>query len=277
MKRDGHTHTHYCLHGSGEETEEFIIQAIREGFQMYSLTEHMPLPEKFLAGIRYTQEFKDSIEILGGDFDSYIRDMQKLKKKYRDKIQILIGAEVDFLSEEQEYIRMFLNEYGPYLEDSILSVHMIRGREGWRCVDYNPQDYQEGLVDYYSSYEQVHREYYRTVQEALQADLGRYKPKRIGHLTICSKFRLHFDPRGENKHIAQDQVLDLLDYMKEHGYSLDMNVAGLFKKHCRETYVPQWVVRPALRLGIPLVYGSDAHAVKDVGRAYDVYEKMVSL
>lgn len=272
MKRDGHTHTHYCLHGSGEETEAFIIKAIQEGFGMYSLTEHLPLPKKFLAATPYSQEFEESI-----DFDSYIRDMQKLKKKYKDRIKILIGAEVDYLPEVQEYTRMILNEYGPYFEDSILSVHFIKGTKGWRCVDYNIQDYQEGLMEYYTTYEQVHRGYYRTVKEALQADLGKYKPKRIGHLTICRKFQLHFDPQGLQRQAAGDQVLDLLVYMREHGYSLDMNVAGLFKEECLETYVPQWVVQTAKKLEIPMVYGSDAHAVQEVGRAYDVYEKMISI
>ncbi|WP_124727412.1 PHP domain-containing protein [Staphylospora marina] len=42
MKTDGHTHTHYCPHGSGEETAKYIERAIELGFEIYVLTEHPP-------------------------------------------------------------------------------------------------------------------------------------------------------------------------------------------------------------------------------------------
>ena len=41
-KRDGHTHTEFCPHGSRESTELFIRRAIELGFETYSLTEHPP-------------------------------------------------------------------------------------------------------------------------------------------------------------------------------------------------------------------------------------------
>ncbi len=47
MKRDGHTHTEFCPHGSGEDVELFILKAIKLGFTEYSITEHNPLPKRF--------------------------------------------------------------------------------------------------------------------------------------------------------------------------------------------------------------------------------------
>ena len=48
MKKEGHTHTEFCPHGSGEDVELFIQKAIQLGFTEYSITEHNPLPKSFM-------------------------------------------------------------------------------------------------------------------------------------------------------------------------------------------------------------------------------------
>ncbi|MCR4440632.1 MAG: histidinol-phosphatase HisJ [Peptococcaceae bacterium] len=274
MKRDGHTHTRFCLHGSGEETEDFILKAIEKGFEIYSTTEHLPYPDDFLESIPYSQEMKDSLKLRGSDFGCYIREIERLKKKYRDSIRLLVGSEIDFLPDNQGYTRQMLKEYGPYLEDSLLSVHFIRGDGVWRAVDESPADFEDGLISCYSTYEEVQLEYYRTVKEALLCDLGPYKPKRISHLTLCNKFQLLFNPEGSTGEKVKKAVLDILEYMRLHGYSLDVNVSGLYKVHCREIYPSPWIIELAGKMGIPLVYGSDSHAVDDVGRGYEIYESL---
>jgi histidinol-phosphatase (PHP family) len=274
MKRDGHTHTHFCRHGSGEETEEFILKAIKQGFTMYSLTEHLPLPEKLLREIPYSQEWKDSLRILDDDFDAYIREMEKLKKKYKDRIQILVGSEIDFLPDYMDHTRTMLKEYGPYLEDSLLSVHLIRGEGVWRAIDHTPEDFAEGLMKYYGSYDRIQLEYYHAIKEALNSDLGPYKPKRIGHLTLCNKFQGYFNPEKKVAEGVRKAIIDILDYMLRYNYSLDVNTAGLYKEFCGEIYPSPWIIDEAYKLGIQLVYGSDSHAVADVGRAYDIFEKI---
>ena len=275
LKRDGHTHTHYCLHASGELAEEYVRKAIEKGFTMYSFTEHLPLPESFLASFPYTEETKNELALLDDDLDGYFREMLALKKKYKDRIQLLIGLEIDYLPTETAYLRMMLKEYGSFLEDGLLSVHILEGTAGFRCVDLDPADFEEGLIGYYGSYEKTQLAYYRAVKEALMADLGLYKPKRISHLTLCHKFQHYFHQAGKTGEKVRAAVMDLLLYMKEHGYSLDVNMAGLFKEYCREPYPAPWILQAAKQLKIPLVYGSDAHAVEQVGRAYDDYLRLI--
>lgn len=275
MKRDGHTHSHFCQHASGEETEEFILRAIEQGFEVYSVTEHLPFPENYLEALPLEREFLDSLKIKDNDFDAYIREIERLKKKYRDKVHILIGAEIDFLPGHLDFSRDYLKEYGPYLEDALLSVHMIYGTGGPRCIDHNPADFTEGLLDYYSTYENVQLEYYRMVQEALAADMGPCKPKRIGHLTLCNKFQHYFNQAGIVGEPVKKAILNVLGQIKEKGYELDVNAAGLFKEFCREIYPSPWIIKTAGEMKIPLVYGSDAHAVEHIGRGYDIYKALV--
>lgn len=272
MKRDGHTHSHFCNHASGEETEALIQRAIQLGFTMYSITEHMPLPESWLARSPYTEEWKESLRIRGNDFDAYIREMQKLKHKYADRIQILVGSEIDYLPDQLDYTRAVLREYGPYFEDSLLSVHHLQGKDGWRAVDHDPEDFQDGLIDFYGSYENVQLEYYRVLKESMMIGMGPYKPKRISHLTLANKFQCFFKMDIPPQKHLQEVILDILQYMKEHGFSIDVNTAGLYREHCREVYPSPWIIKRARQLGIPMIYGSDSHAVADVGRAYAEYE-----
>lgn len=276
LKRDGHTHTHYCLHASGEHAEEYVQKALQEGFDVYSFTEHLPLSPGFLARFPYSEQVKGELGILNDDLDGYIQEMTALKEKYKDRIQLLVGLEIDYLSGEEDYIRSMLKEYGKFLDDGLISVHILTGEGGPRCIDMSPADFSEGLLDHYSSYEKVQLAYYQTVQEALTLDLGPYKPQRIGHLTLCHKFQHYFAQAGMVSDKVRTAVITLLTEIKRTGYSLDCNMAGLFKDYCRESYPAPWIIQTARELQIPLIYGSDAHAVKDVGRAYAHYLQLIN-
>jgi histidinol phosphatase-like PHP family hydrolase len=83
--------------------------------------------------------------------DSYIRHMLELKEKYRDRIEVLIGLEVDYIPGYESWRRHLLAEYGKWLDDGILSVHFLPGAGGWRCIDRSPQDVVDGLIRYYGS------------------------------------------------------------------------------------------------------------------------------
>lgn len=269
VKRDGHTHTHYCLHASGEHAEEYVLKAIQEGFTVYSFTEHLPFSDSFLKKFPYDEQIKGELGLRNDDLDGYFREMLALKEKYRDQIQLLVGLEIDYLPGEEAYLRSMLKEYGKFLDDGLISVHIIAGQGGWRCLDVSPADFTEGLLEHYGTYEQVQLAYYQAIKEAVTVDLGPYKPQRIGHLTLCYKYQHYFGQAGQVSAKVHATVVDLLTTIKRQGYSLDCDMAGLFKKYCQEPYPAPWIIKMAQELKIPLVYGSDAHAVQDVGRAYD--------
>ena len=60
--------------------------------------------------------------------------------------------------------------------------------------------------------------------------------------------------------------MKLLHEIQAGGYALDYNGAGTSKPLCREPYPPHWVIEEAIKLSIPLVYGSDAHQAKELGQ-----------
>src|SRR6266542_3036119 len=106
-RRDGHTHTEVCPHGSKEPTEQFIKRAIELGFETYSLTEHPPLPEGF-----EDPAPDKSCAMRPADLGPYLEMGQQLKRKYADQINIRVGLEVDYIPSFEVETRHLLSQVG---------------------------------------------------------------------------------------------------------------------------------------------------------------------
>jgi histidinol-phosphatase (PHP family) len=275
MKREGHTHTEFCPHGSGEDVELFILKAIQLGFTEYSITEHNPLPKHFLNSAAGEPEALVTGGININDVEPYLKKMHRLKKKYENEIKIHVGFEVDYLPGFEDWTTDFLNEYGEQIDDSILSLHFLEGNEGFRSIDYSPQDYDTGIVQYYGSFQKAQEKYYSTLIQLMDADLGFHKPKRIGHISLCQKFQKYFEQEETGLSLTSLNLIDqILDKAKGKQYELDFNTAGLYKEYCGETYPPVDVMKKVREKGIQCVYGSDAHSLDAVGRGYEHFLRL---
>jgi histidinol-phosphatase (PHP family) len=274
LKWDGHTHTEYCPHGNVHDVEEMIQRAIALGFERYSVTEHAPLPKDFLSQCAGPDYPIDTAGMAFHDLEHYFNKRLSLKVKYRREIDIKLGVELDFLPDHQDWTRDFLREYGNILEDSVLSVHFLRGQGGIRAIDYSAEDFKEGLLDYYGSFQKVQQEYLKMVQNSVLADLGKCKPQRIGHISLVHKFYRAF-PEEDTTFSTEDMQLysDIFSAMEQRKYMLDFNMAGNVKEYCLEPYPPLEILQK-FRPKISLVYGSDSHQLSDVGREYDKYTNL---
>jgi histidinol-phosphatase (PHP family) len=274
MKWDGHTHSEFCPHGSGEDTELFIRSAIKQGMTDYSITEHAPLPSDFLARCAGAQKAIDTAGISINDVEPYLNKMNQLKQKYRSELNVHIGFEVDYLSDYEDWTRDFLNEYGKYSDDRILSLHFLPGKGGYRAIDYSAEDYHQGIVAFYGSFQYAQEAYFEMMRHMLKSDLGIYKPKRIGHMTLCRKFKNYFAKEDTIYVKPTRRLIDcFLNEVALGEYALDYNTSGMFKEWCGEPYPPDELVSLAVKKHIPLVFGSDAHFSKDVGGGYERFER----
>lgn len=260
MLRDGHIHSPYCPHGTKDSFNEYVERAISLGFKEISFTEHAPLPLGF---VDPTPEKDSAME--ADQLHYYFYDIEQLKKEYSGQIRIHCGLEVDFIEGYEQEIGQFLTSIGPQLDDAILSVHFLKHKNGYDCMDYSPEVFGR-MSEIYGSIEALYQKYFDTVKKSILSDLGPFKPKRIGHITLVHKFQKKFPVQAQFKH----EIEDILTAIKEHGMELDYNGAGTAKPLCREPYPPKWIVDKALELNIPLVYGSDAHQIKDLGQGMDV-------
>jgi histidinol-phosphatase (PHP family) len=263
MKIDGHIHTPFCPHGSTDTFEQYIEKAIAENFDVITFTEHAPLPASFIDPTPM-QDSGMAIHVM----DAYFEKLNFLKKQYADQITIRIGLEVDYIKGYEAETTALLNTYGPLLDDSILSVHFLQHNDAYTCIDYSKEVYLD-FAQAVGSIQTMYEMYYATVLASIEADLGPYKPKRIGHPTLIHKFQL-----AHTEQIDDQQTIEhLLLAIKHKGYELDFNSAGLNKPFCNETYPPITYKPFIQKYEIPYTFGSDAHIVVDLHKHYDIVNK----
>ena len=122
-----HTHTFRCHHAIGTD-EEYVLSAINNGIKILGFSDHAPFifPDGTESGYR----------IQSSQVSDYFNSLKELREKYKDKIKIHIGFEMeyyplyfeDMLKTEQEFL-------GNYSRDNI-DKFIPRTADGWRVILY---------------------------------------------------------------------------------------------------------------------------------------------
>ncbi|KRL37310.1 histidinol-phosphatase HisJ [Liquorilactobacillus uvarum] len=269
MKMDGHTHTELCPHGSGEPVEKMIQRAIALGFDRYCITEHAPLPHGFLKKYRGSIEGLTTASLAWDDLETYFTLAEKMKKKYASQIQISIGFEVDYLPEFEDEIKAFLDEYGARTQQNILSVHFMQGKEdGLWCLDYTIDDFANGFEPFLREPQKLYQKYLNLVYRSVTSDLGKYRPQRIGHMSLIKKYQDYFHLPELFDAANIELIKKILDILVDQKREIDFNTAGMYKPYCNDFYPGEQISKLAFQKKIPLIFGSDAHSIEEVGRGY---------
>ena len=256
--RDGHIHSPYCPHGTKDSFELYIEQALKLGLKEITFTEHMPLPGAFME-----PEFLKNCAPTQEAIEEYIKEINYIKEEYRSVIKINTGFEVDFVEGYEEETKEMLIRYGSKLEDGILSVHFIKLEDGYYCVDISPEEFGK-IAEKLGGVEKVYDKYYETLLKAIKADLGTFKPKRIGHPTLVRIFNTEYPLEYTNLTLLEEIIKEI----KIRNYEVDFNTAGIRKPYCKEAYPSGMFAELVETFGVNVVYGSDAHTALDVGRDF---------
>lgn len=268
---NGHTHTEFCPHGSGEKVELFIQRAIERGFKTYTVTEHFPMAPEFYENVSGAEHAIMTACMRPEDLPAYFEKIAALKVKYADQITILTGFEFDYLALGRDYTAAMLAKYADQIDDAILSVHFLPTPNGLRAVDDSYEDFKDGVLATYGSPLAVALAYLTTIKEAISWQVAN-KPIRIGHITLYRKWRNEF--AGDtiwSDHRTSALIDEILTLVKQQGLMLDCNMSGILRPTQTEPAPTFDIIREALAMDIPLVYGSDAHAVDAVDQGYNVY------
>ncbi|MEA3498075.1 MAG: histidinol-phosphatase [Campylobacterota bacterium] len=234
MRIDLHNHTTLCNHAT-DTPQEYIEKAIELGIDIYGFSEHAPM-KNFEDGYRLTIDKKEFYE----------NQTLELKEKYKDKIDILLGYEVDFI--EGDYILDTIKD--AKVDYLIGSVHYLNG---WGFD--NPEfikEYETRDID------TIWQEYFDAVE--LMAKSGYFNI--VGHLDLIKVFK--FLPKKDIKSLA----LNSLKAIRKSGMAIEINCAG-FRKPIGEQYPSISLLELAYELNIPITFSSDAHSVEQVGFRYE--------
>ena len=223
---DLHNHTILCNHAV-DSMDEYIKEAIKNGISIYGFSDHAPM--------NYDEKYRMSFE----EMDIYEKWIDSLKEKYKDKIKILKGYEVDFTPEVDKRV---MNREVDYF---IGSVHFL---DNWGFD--NPEflnKWQERDID------DVYKEYFKLIEKLAQSKLFDI----VGHLDLIKVF--NYKPKGDIKQIVKKAIEAIADNQ----LVVEINTAGIRKK-VNEFYPSVELLEMIKEFKIDITFGSDAHSKNQV-------------
>ncbi|WP_168119674.1 histidinol-phosphatase HisJ [Paenibacillus sp. HB172176] len=269
LKWDGHTHSQFCYHGSSDRLEHYIENAVAQGFERYTISEHPPLPREWVNDALLMKE----LAMPKAELSLYMNEVLRLKREYEGKIEITAGLELDYLEGRFDFTEEIINEWQHSLEDVVFSVHFLPGVGGMRCIDFTTHDFRSHLLTYYGNMDELANAYYDHVEGAIEAASRLPVRTRLGHVNLIEKFRTALPPIDQQ--LIEKRLRRLLPLLEEGGVGVDVNTAGLRVATCGKPYVPEWFLQQCLKRGISCVYGSDSHKPEQVGFGYDWFESQM--
>jgi len=233
LPADYHMHTPLCRHATGEPGE-YAARAVALGLPEIGFSDHSPMP----------QDNFDSWRMNLDKLDEYVAKVRRAQKDF-PQLTIRLALEADYLPGYEAWIRDLAARH-PW-DYFIGSVHYVS--DDWAVDD--PQKVSEWK---HRDARQVWSVYLERL--AMAAETGLFEI--IGHADLPKKFG-HGPPPD-----CAPLCAKFLNAAKKSGCAIELNTAGL-RKNCHEIYPSREILQLAFRTGVPITFGSDAHAPEEVG------------
>ena len=129
-----HSHCTFC--DGRSIPEDFVRFAITHGFRAYGFSSHSPLP------------FETFWNMSKDDMPEYLQEINRLKQKYSDQLEIYAGLEIDYLDETYNASIPYFQELP--LDYRIGSIHFLPVserlvEENMVCIDGSFREYAHSV------------------------------------------------------------------------------------------------------------------------------------
>jgi histidinol-phosphatase (PHP family) len=245
----------FCEHGS-DTLREMLDAAVSFGYTTFGVTAHSQATDpKFL----YEEEIEAglSIDDMKLRFLEYVEACGELKNEYSDRIEVLMGAEVEIVPETSFAHLADIIKRQYWLDYLVGSVHWVDEMP----FDTSQQDFDKAVANR-GGLEPFLLRYYELVGEMIE----QVKPEVIGHIDLPRLF-CEGAPELESDSVMK-AVYTAFEKAKAVGCILDLNV-GALSKGLATPYPAPWIVQLASEMGVPFCFGDDSHSVAQVGAGID--------
>lgn len=237
-----HSHSLYC--DGKAAPEEYVIQAVKNGFPAWGYSSHAPVP--------FASTWNMPVEKL----PRYLDEIIAIKAAYAGKIQVYVGLETD-------YIEGVCNLRNSGLMDKPLdyrigSVHYLGPfPDGTHfCFDGPPEAFFKGIEEVYQNdFRRAVTLYFHAVMRMAEVD----NPDIIGHL---DKIKMHNTVKPyirESDKWYQNLVEETLEVIKQKGCIVEVNTRGLYKHNPPLLYPGAGILKRLRQKKIPVTLNADAH------------------
>ncbi|MBQ7363313.1 MAG: histidinol-phosphatase [Clostridia bacterium] len=245
MNYNYHTHTPYCRHASNT-AEEYVRRAVQMGVTYMGFSDHAPY--------RHADGFGLYWRVQPEELESYISELSEIRERYRDKIDLKIGFEMEYYPGCFEKMQKTATECGG--EYLILGQHFVSEEDERSTVNLHtvkPSDSVEKL-----------RAYADTVTEGIRTGKFTY----VAHPDI-----MNFTGDAE---LYREEMRKICQASLECDIPLEINFLGIREMR---NYPCESFWKLAGEVGSPVTFGFDAHRAVDafdegsLARAEELVEK----
>lgn len=243
-----HSHSEFC---DGRAPISSISEAAyKNGFKIWGVSPHSPIC------------IDSQCNMSQADVPHYIAAMDRLKSEYEERMTLLTGMEIDFMSRDfGPHIDYFLEMP---LDYRIGSVHFVPNQDGVHLdCDGSHERFARYLHDgYRDDLRYVVEKYFEQVLTMLE--LGGFE--MLGHFDKIIGNAFISDPAIEEQGWYAALVDDVIRLSKETGVIVEINTKAI---ETRRRFFPaeRWWPR-LMEAGIPIAVNSDCHHpdLTDLGR-----------
>ena len=220
MTYNFHTHTSRCGHAYGT-VRDYVEEAMEAGITEMGFSDHAPMPAMPETSWRVSLD----------EAAEYVKEIKALREKYKDKITLHIGFEMEYYPKHFEEMLTFARSVGA--EYLILGQHFTFNEDEGSVHSYQGSADECQLVSY---------------ADALTAGMRSGVFTYVAHPDV-----FHF--RGDET-IYEREMTKVCAASLETGIPLEINFLGIRdKRH----YPSEKFWRIAGRVGCPVCFGFDAH------------------
>lgn len=220
-----HTHTTRCRHAFGRD-RDYVTKAIKAGIKVLGFSDHAPM-------IFPCDNYYSTYRMFLDDVADYVNSVNLLREEYKDKIEIHLGFEIEYLPELFDKTLDFLAPYG--YEYLILGQHFTDN-------EYEPYAHYCGSP---TKSTEVFDKYIKQALDGLKT--GKF-------LYIAHPDLINFT--GDDS-IYHEKMTYFCSEIKKLGYPVEFNLLG-FAQHRHYPDKRFWQI--VKEVGNDTVIGFDAHS-----------------
>lgn len=242
-------HTHSNFDDGNVKIEEYVKEALRQDVSILGFSSHNPLP------------FPVDWVVKKEDFKEYCKTVRVLSEKYKDKIRILLGLEMDFLPSINSFYREGIDLSAlDFLIGSVHFVNFFHKNKGW-AIDESPENFEKGLDEIYKgNIKKVVKDYFKLIRNMLKLE----NPDIVAHLDLIKMNNKGEKYFSEEEKWYRQEVHDTLKAVAKSHSILEVNTGGIARGKTDSLYPSIWILEEAYDMRIPITLCSDAHRPEQI-------------
>ena len=242
-----HTHTTYC--DGKQSAEDMIVAAIGKGGGSVGFSEH--------SFVHFDLDYSMPL----AETPMYMAEIKMLREKYRDQIDVFLGLEADY----------FTDEIPEDLDYLIGSVHHIQKNGEHITVDATPERLEAARDKHFGG------DFYTLVEayfETISDITVKTKANIIGHFDLIRKHNEDGRLFDETHPRFIKSATDAMDQILKNCSLFEINTGAMFRMGKKEQYPSTPLLKELKKRGGEILFTSDSHCTESLYYKFDEMQEL---